>query len=972
MAIVIKSVTPVNALVNLAFDSGSVEPTVGETVTGATSGDTAIVYSISLSSGAWSVGNAVGNLVLTSPTGYIADYSIFSDNELLNGSVSGSNFATANGAGTVETENLGETAVVYININFFKFPIVGETITGRISRHTGIVTEVHTSYLVLSNPTGYTASLEIFLSGEHLDGSVAGGSIGTVVEPGEVLRGTTVFNVIKYTESSNKKIVVKRKVGGGAWETIKTLPADSSVADRYYVDYNIHGSESYYYRLEYQSILSGSPVTSAIVYTPPMDVSNFAVDQALTTVYWDGKTATLAWENPAVYTSLIYGWMVNTDLTETWTDTTISGTLETVNVTLPNENTSYDFRIRAYDSATGLYSNWVMLADQTSGIMAPTELTATATSTPGQVDLTWIDNSIAEDGFQIYVDDVWNSNVAAHASTTNLLVQASVTGLTTATSYRFKVRAKNGINYSEFTQAVTVVTATPPDARPQIGAVTVNSDSSLTVTWTDTSTNATSYYVYRSEDDTEVLDDGGLESWSSSTVLRNWTKTLTGTSTIAREATEINVSGDGLYSAKFTVDSSNSLAKFTQSYTLIPGKTYSLKWMQKTAALGKFKFLLRDSTSTYCLGSDGEWDEAQNWVEVTGTTDWDDYVISFNPHIYIEEAGVTETPITDYILEIGATGASTINYIDDAQVIVYGSSETPAYEAVGSVLAGVGTYTDTLLTDNTKYTYKIKAYTTGGWSDPSSSCTGTTSLDLDSPTELTATVESSTQVTLSWTDNARSADYHSIERKSSTGTYSEVGTLSTAAATPDEYTDGSLSSGVEYTWRVRARYDWPSWLPVSGGYEYGEYSAPVLKTLQVVNSETVKWGQIYFAMGRYLCIASDEPINTITCDWISKPIDMDASGMLKTVDKVILEYEDKDIDVPISISISLDGGITFNQSILRTLGTGDNASKTADFWFEPMTAKNFVVKISTTSALKFSWTGLLLRFYIRSESFETE
>jgi hypothetical protein len=225
---------------------------------------------------------------------------------------------------------------------------------------------------------------------------------------------------------------------------------------------------------------------------------------------------------------------------------------------------------------------------------------------------------------------------------------------------------------------------------------------------------------------------------------------------------------------------------------------------------------------------------------------------------------------------------------------------------------------------------------------------------------------------LEWTDNARSADYHSIERKSSTGTYSEVGTLSTAAATPDEYTDGSLSAGVEYTWRVRARYDWPEWLPTSAGYEYGEYSAPVLKTLQVVNSEAVKWGQIYFAMGRYLCIASDEPINTMTCDWISKPIDMDSGGMLKTVDKVILEYEDKDTDVPISISVSLDGGITFNQSILRTLGTGDNASKTADFWFEPMTAKNFVVKISTTSALKFSWTGLLLRFYIRSESFEME
>ena len=177
MALVIKSVTPVNALVGLAFDSGSVEPTVGETVTGATSTDTAIVYSVTLSSGSWAVGNAAGNLVLISPTGYKADYSIFADNELLNGSTAGNNFATANGTGTVETENLGETATVYyvptaasiLTGNMFD---VGETVTGETSKDTGVFSKYLTpssnSYCIsLSSPTGYTAGLEIFQNANH-------------------------------------------------------------------------------------------------------------------------------------------------------------------------------------------------------------------------------------------------------------------------------------------------------------------------------------------------------------------------------------------------------------------------------------------------------------------------------------------------------------------------------------------------------------------------------------------------------------------------------------------------------------------------------------------------------------------------------------------------------------------------------------------------------------------------------------
>jgi hypothetical protein len=80
------------------FDSGSVAPTVGETVTGATSADTGIVEFAQLTEGSYAGGDAVGVMVLNTPTGYDQyNLSIFSDDENLNGSTAGDNFATVKG-----------------------------------------------------------------------------------------------------------------------------------------------------------------------------------------------------------------------------------------------------------------------------------------------------------------------------------------------------------------------------------------------------------------------------------------------------------------------------------------------------------------------------------------------------------------------------------------------------------------------------------------------------------------------------------------------------------------------------------------------------------------------------------------------------------------------------------------------------------------------------------------------------------
>ena len=84
------------------FDSGSVAPTTGETITGATSADTCVVEGYDRYSGAFADGDAAGVIHGNTPTGYDdINLEIFQNDEALNGSTSGDDFATVNKIGAV-------------------------------------------------------------------------------------------------------------------------------------------------------------------------------------------------------------------------------------------------------------------------------------------------------------------------------------------------------------------------------------------------------------------------------------------------------------------------------------------------------------------------------------------------------------------------------------------------------------------------------------------------------------------------------------------------------------------------------------------------------------------------------------------------------------------------------------------------------------------------------------------------------
>lgn len=88
----------------LKYDSGgTTAPIVGETLTGADSGDTGVVTEVeTLLSGTSAGGDAAGFITLDTITGYDGEQlTMFEDNEAINGSTAGSNCLTADGEGQV-------------------------------------------------------------------------------------------------------------------------------------------------------------------------------------------------------------------------------------------------------------------------------------------------------------------------------------------------------------------------------------------------------------------------------------------------------------------------------------------------------------------------------------------------------------------------------------------------------------------------------------------------------------------------------------------------------------------------------------------------------------------------------------------------------------------------------------------------------------------------------------------------------
>jgi hypothetical protein len=188
-----------------------------------------------------------------------------------------------------------------------------------------------------------------------------------------------------------------------------------------------------------------------------------------------------------------------------------------------------------------------------------------------------------------------------------------------------------------------------------------------------------------------------------------------------------------------------------------------------------------------------------------GTGRFDDFAL--------DEETTATVPAAPSSLAAAANGTSAINltWTDNSTDETgfklerkTGSGGTYA-EITGNIAVNATTYSNTGLTANTTYYYRLRAYNAAGNSTYSNEVSATTAAipPPNAPSSLTAAAGSSSAINLSWVDNSTDETGFKLERKTgSGGTYSEIAGSITANTTT--YSNTGLTASTTYYYRLRS------------------------------------------------------------------------------------------------------------------------------------------------------------------------
>jgi len=134
------------------------------------------------------------------------------------------------------------------------------------------------------------------------------------------------------------------------------------------------------------------------------------------------------------------------------------------------------------------------------------------------------------------------------------------------------------------------------------------------------------------------------------------------------------------------------------------------------------------------------------------------------------------------------------------------SPDGTTWTQIATPAANVTTYSDTGLAASTTYYYQVRAYNGAGDSAYSNTADATTQAlpaPPAAPTGLAATAASSSQINLTWTDNADNETGFKIERCTGAGC-SDFAQIATVGANVSSYPNTGLAASTSYSYRVRA------------------------------------------------------------------------------------------------------------------------------------------------------------------------
>jgi len=388
------------------------------------------------------------------------------------------------------------------------------------------------------------------------------------------------------------------------------------------------------------------------------------------------------------------------------------------------------------------------------------------------------------------------------------------------------------IGIFHFVFSIATASAAIPNPPSGLSATTLGA-TKIQLSWTDNSTDETSFYIERKIGPTGTYSSigsvqAGIAAYTNTGLTQNTeyyyrvrAYNSSGYSAYTNEASAVT---QPLGAPSNLVISSVSYTQAVLSWTDNSDEETGFKVERRTGIDGTYTQVGTTGANVTTLTNSGLTQGTEYYYRVRS-------YIGTNNSEYSNEAaattlkvnapsGLTASPLSATQMSLSWTDNS-----GDEQGfrIERKTGASGTYSHIASVGANITTYSNSSLVQNTEYYYRLRAYNGSNNSDYSNEANAVT-LHLNAPTNLSASGVSYAQLTLTWSDNSIEETGFEIERKTGAGgTYARV---STTAANATTYTNASLVQGTEYYFRIRA---------VSGS-NYSQYSNEIAVTTLMVNA----------------------------------------------------------------------------------------------------------------------------------------